>query len=210
MVDLLQETTSGFKTSLNPRVDGELCLIHLCQPDLTLDAKDLAARVSRVEEDVTDKLAQLEQKLKSGNFVVSQTAPEPADLDAPPPWEDDDAPPLPEEPEPQAETPQDGDWLKIRERALPELDPMVRPFLSQLDGRIRGDDLTLTPLNSTIRGMVNRPEVLELLRKKAAVVLGRPMRVHLGEPNGRGIGGPDRLQALADQFGNLDNFTIKK
>jgi DNA polymerase-3 subunit gamma/tau len=210
MVDLLQETTSGFKTSLNPRVDGELCLIHLCQPDLTLDAKDLAARVSRVEEDVTDKLAQLEQKLKSGNFVVSQTAPEPEDLDAPPPWEDDDAPPLPEEPEAQAETPQDGDWLKIRERALPELDPMVRPFLSQLDGRIRGDDLTLTPLNSTIRGMVNRPEVLELLRKKAAVVLGRPMRVHLGEPNGRGISGPDRLQALADQFGNLDNFTIKK
>jgi hypothetical protein len=58
--------------------------------------------------------------------------------------------------------------------------------------------------------MVNRPEVLELLRKKAAVVLGRPMRVHLGEPNGRGISGPDRLQALADQFGNLDNFTIKK
>ena len=51
IIDLVQETTNGFKASQNQRLDGELCLIHLCQPDLTLDARDLSARISRVEDD---------------------------------------------------------------------------------------------------------------------------------------------------------------
>ena len=206
MVELLQETTGGFKTSLNQRVDGELCLIHLCEPSLSLDARDLSARISRVEEELSDQISRLEQRLKSGAFVAAQ--PPACQEEAPPPWEDADAPPLPEEDTPEMpEAPVDADWLKIRERVAPEIDQIVRPFLSQVTGKIRGDELVLTPLNSCIRGMVNRPEVLEQIRKKAAVVLGRPMRMQLGEPGGSD--GEDRLRKLADQFGNLDNFIIK-
>lgn len=38
MIDLIQETSGGFKSSQNQRLDAELCLMHLCQPELTVDA----------------------------------------------------------------------------------------------------------------------------------------------------------------------------
>lgn len=209
MVDLLQETTGGFKTSVNQRVDGELCLIHLCTPQLSTDVRDLTARMGRLEQQVNDQLRLLEQRLSSGALVVS---PPPQEQDAPPPWDDGDAPPLPEAQEnsPPRQEPQQADdlWPKIRERTAPELEPIVRPFLNQLTGHLRGDELVLTPLNSCIRGMVNRPELLDKLRKSAALVLGRPVRIQLGEPDG--FGGEDKLQQLADQFGKLDNITIHK
>lgn len=41
IIDLVQETANGFKSSQNQRLDGELCLIHLCQPDLTNDVRTL-------------------------------------------------------------------------------------------------------------------------------------------------------------------------
>lgn len=208
MVDLLQETTGGFKTSVNQRVDGELCLIHLCQPRLSMDIKDLAARISRVEGEISDKLVLLEQRIQAGTFVSTKME---DTEESPQPVENIDTPQVPEEnvsPMQEPEQPIDQDWIRIRDRVAPELDPMVRPFLSQLCGRIRGDELILTPLNAYIRGMVNRPELLEQIRNKASVELKRPMRLHLGEPDGLG-GGQDRLQQLAKQFGKLDNVTIK-
>ena len=98
IIDLVQETANGFKSSQNQRLDGELCLIHLCQPDLTNDVRDLAARISRVEDDLTARMMELEHKLKNGNFVVAEpsSGEAPADLDdgqAPPPWDDADAHP---------------------------------------------------------------------------------------------------------------------
>lgn len=218
MADILQETTQGFKTSVNQRVDGELCLIRLSQPTLSLDARDLSARVGRVEAQFTQRLAALEQNLKSGTLVVSPGASE----EEPPPWDDADAPPLPEEmtrlgemqpetaaqQEPQPpESGSDGQWAAIRERVLPEIDPIVRPFLSQISGRLRGDALMLTPLNATIRGMVNRKEILEQIRDKAAVVLQKPVQVQLGEPGG--FGGDDLLKKLADTAKTLDNIVVK-
>ena len=89
----------------------------------------------------------------------------------------------------------------------PELDPILRPFLTQLSGHLRGDELVLTPLNSYIRGMVNRPELLDKIRSKASQVLGRPLRLQLGEPGG--FSGEDKLRQLAEQFGNLDNINIQ-
>ncbi len=209
MTDLLQETTGGFKTSVNQRVDGELCLIHLCQPQLSTDVRDLTARMGRLEQQVEDRLQLLDQKLKSGVFVSSPAGDEPPPQEeAPPPWDDADAPPPPEEPPQEASPPaQDGQWLKIRDRVAPELDPILRPFLTQLSGHLRGDELVLTPLNSYIRGMVNRPELLDKIRSKASQVLGRPLRLQLGEPGG--FSGEDKLRQLAEQFGNLDNINIQ-
>ena len=206
MVDILQETTQGFKNSVNQRVDGELCLIRLCQPELSLNARDLSARMGRIEAQLTEKLTALEQKLKSGAFV--STTPE--DEEGPPPWDDADAPPLEMEPEPEPAAPApepDGTWPKILSRAEPEIDPMVRSFFSSVTGRVQGDELVLTPLNGFIQKSVGKPEILETLRKTATVVLGKPMRVRLAEPGG--AGGNDLLQRLADSVKTMDNVTIK-
>ena len=162
--------------------------------------------MSRVEEQVTEQLTDLERKLKSGSFVPDAEPEE----EGPPPLDDADAPPLPEEMAPEtAPEPEEvsGQWQEILERTKPEIDPIVRPFLSQISGKLRGDELVLTPLNQTIRSMVNRPEVLEQLRKKATVVLSRPVRVFLAEPGGAGEN--DLLQRLADTANSMDNITIK-
>ena len=204
MVDILQQTTAGFKTSVNQRVDGELCLIHLCQPELSLDARDLSARIARVEGELSDKLVLLEQQLQSGHFTVASAPAASAPESVPAP-----EPPSPaEEPAPDPVPVSDDTWLTIAEKAKPELEPMVRPFLDQLTGKFRGTDLHLTPANEMMRSLVNKPEVMETLREKGSVVMGRPIRVILEEPGvfGSGI---DNLRQLKEQFGGLDNITFK-
>lgn len=208
MVDLLQETTGGFKTSVNPRMDGELCLIHLCQPSLSLDVRDLAARISRIEGSLADRITLMEQRLASGNYVPAQPQPEQQE-EGPPPWEDGDIPPENQESvQPETAKPvEDGSWDQIRQRLLPEVEPLVRPFLSQVSASVQGNELVLSPMNNYIRGMLNRPQLLDQIRDKASVVLGRPVGLRLGEPGG--VGGQDRLRQLAQQFGSMDNVTIK-
>lgn len=209
MVDLLQETTGGFKTSVNPRMDGELCLIHLCQPSLSLDVRDLAARISRIEGSLADRITLMEQRLASGNYVPAQPQPEQQE-EGPPPWEDGDIPPENQESvQPETAKPvEDGSWDQIRQRLLPEVEPLVRPFLGQVSASVQGNELVLSPMNNYIRGMLNRPQLLDQIRDKASVVLGRPVGVRLGEPGGLGSG-QDRLRQLAQQFGSMDNVTIK-
>ncbi len=65
ITSMLQQTASGFNRSANRRIDTELCLLQLCDPQLNLDAQALSARISK-----------LEQQLASGKLVV-EAAPEP-------------------------------------------------------------------------------------------------------------------------------------
>ena len=204
MVDILRETTAGFRTSVNQRVDGELCLIHLCLPALSLDAADLSARIARVEGELSDRLVLLEQQLQSGRFVPEEAPEAPS---APP--EESAAPepePEPEEAEPPVPVSDDA-WVAVVEKARPEVGPMVQPLLGKASGRFRGDDLLITPGNDFAHSMINKPEILETLRKKAAVVAGRPVRVILREP-GEGAE-KDNLRELRENFSGYDNIVFK-
>ena len=58
MMERLQETMAGFTRSASRRMDAELCIVELCQPELSLDTKALNARLTRLEE-----------QMKSGAFV---------------------------------------------------------------------------------------------------------------------------------------------
>ena len=215
MVDLIQSTTNGFKNSINERLDGELCLMHLCQPEFSMDPQDLLARVSRMEENMTARVVELEHKLASGAFVMNAAVPV-EDGDGPPPWDDADAPPeelIPELPrEPRKTIPVQGSdetWQKIRERVLPDIDPMIRSFLAEeVSGRLVGEELRLTSGNEFVLNMIKRsPTVLDTIGKKAMVVLGRPVRVQLSEKKGGTSG--DLFQELAESMKGFDNMTIK-
>lgn len=216
IIDLVQETTNGFKASQNQRLDGELCLIHLCQPDLTLDARELSARISRVEDDLTARIMELEQKLRSGSFVVNpqQEAPpgEPDDGEAPPPWDDADAPPAPEEEAGPSMPDSDDIWRKTLEKVLPDVEEQYRVFLqNEYSGRMRGDDLWLTPHNEFVHNMVKRdPAVLETIKKKASVVAGRPVRVRLGEEAVGSLGSDDKFAQLIGDMGKYDNMKVQQ
>ena len=82
MMGILQSAIAGFTRSTSRRMDAELCIVNLCQPELSMDAESVNSRITRLEE-----------MIKSGTFSFVSTPsgiddgerpPIPNDLDAPP------------------------------------------------------------------------------------------------------------------------------
>ena len=155
----------------------KLCLLNLCQPALSLDADSLNARLSRVEE-----------QLKNGSFVAI-TAPkaffEPEE-ELPPIPGDEDAPPLPFEeapaPTPVADETPLGFWPDLASEIRKELKPPVSGFFAPtpnapIQGAVTGNTLELRCANSFTVDVVNKPEILALIARKASAKLGRNVQV---------------------------------
>ena len=215
---LLQQTAAGFQKSANRRVDMELCLIQMCQPQLSLDAKALSARIGRIEE-----------KLASGTLVsaaaVPQKAPPPEDVD------DGERPPLPDDaddpirsaapeasaqPEQKQAEPRNGGaeiWpeltqalresLSVRERGFFASNGPVKPLL-------KGDTLTLIADTDFVLNIIRKPEVQTLVQQKASAMLGRQVGVQFARKGQITQQGNDPMDALV-AFGGQHNdiFTIK-
>ena len=85
MMNTVQETLHAFSSTGTRRMDAELCILNLCQPELTLAVESINARLCRVED-----------QLKSGNITIHAPAAVPvAEEELPPPLDDLDAPPAP-------------------------------------------------------------------------------------------------------------------
>ena len=201
MVSLITEATLGFRNSLNPRVDAELCLIHLCDPALSQDPADLSARISRVEGTLSDKLALLEQRLRSGELIVAAESAEAPAEERPTPVEDvkTQEPDVP----PKQEMESDSFWEEVLRKVLPEIDVAYRSTIQQIKGRRSGDTLTLA-LESTpfASGALGQAGGMEKIREKAAVVAGKAIRVRVQNAGGEA----DPMQSLQRNFGDKDNI----
>ena len=216
MIDLIQTTTGCFKTSMNQRVDGELCLLHLCQPELSDSPKNLSARIARMEEDLTVRILELEMKLKNGEFVARAAAPgEEFEEEAPPPWDDGDIPPLPEEDSgcdngTKAEpAPCDEAWRRIRDRAAGTVGSQTKSFLERANGIVQGNVVTILPECKFDLDMLKREEgLIEKVRKCAMKELNRSVQVCLGNEC-VGASGMDKLQELAQTMQGFDNMIVK-
>ena len=176
MMNLLQQTMAGFTRSASRRMDAELCLLNLCQPELSLDAKALNARLTKLEE-----------QIRTGSFVaaappVKQEKPEDTvDDELPPPPGDDDAPPaeemdIPEDPAPV------GFWTDLAAAIRQELRPPVSGFFAPtpnapVQGVLQGNGVVLRCTNDFTVKMIDKPEILEIVSRKAATILGRPVTV---------------------------------
>ena len=174
MMEQLETTMSGFTRSASRRMDAELCIIRLCQPELQLDAQSLNARLTRMEE-----------QLKSGAFVASappavivaendeeERPPVPDDADAPP-----EADPVISAPVQETATPV-GFWAELVAAIKPEVKPGLSGFLTtgesaMIKGIVRGNQVILLCKNSFVLDMVNNQEVLQLVARKASAILGR-------------------------------------
>ncbi len=210
MMELLQTTLAGFTRASSRRMDAELCLVQLCQPELSLDAKALNARLTRLEEQV-----------KSGSFVAAapekkQQPPVPEDLDDRPPMPgDEDAPPGEEElPVSRDDTPV-GFWSELCGNVRKELKPPISGFFvatpnAPVQGALVGDRLELRCGNDFTAQMLDRPDVLEVVSRKAGVMLGRPVRAVAVDMSAKPANNP-RLEQLMN-FGRAhsDIVTIKK
>ncbi len=170
MMNLLQQTMAGFTRSASRRVDAELCILNMCQPELSLDAKALNARLTRLEE-----------QLKSGTFVTAApvAAEQPVQVDAdelPPPPDDADAPPDLDAP-PMQQAPM-GFWTDLAAAIRAQLRPPLLGFFATgpnapVQGVLQGDTVVLRCSSGFCLQMIDKPELLQLVAQKASVQLGR-------------------------------------
>ena len=175
IMESLETTMSGFTRSASRRMDAELCLIRLCQPELQLDAQSLNARLTRMEE-----------QLKGGAFVAAAvSAPqnkvvEPEE-EMPPMPDDADAPPVMDEPAPDMQVKEHtpvGFWAELVTSIRQEMRPPLVGFFTTganapIQGILRGDQVILRCNNAFTMEMVNKPDVLELVGRKASVILSK-------------------------------------
>ncbi len=174
IMSLLQQTMASFTRSASRRMDAELCIINLCQPELSLDAQSMNARLTRLEE-----------QIRTGSFVAANPAPEAPpqeaqDDDLPPPPDDADAPP--EEPMEQPAAAPVGFWTDLGAAIRQELKgPLMGYFTfrpeSHVQGSLQGSQLTLLCNGQFTLEAVNKPEILEIVSRKASARLGTPIRV---------------------------------
>ena len=213
MMTVLQETMAGFTRASSKRLDGELCIMNLCQPELSLDAKSLNARLTRLED-----------QLKSGKFVAAAAAgqekkPVPEDLDdeRPPMPGDEGAPPSEEEPIPEKKTVVNsqapaGFWTDLMAASRKELKPPASGFFvaaqnSPIRGALKGDVLEIRCLNAFVAETVNRPQILEVVTRKASALLERPVKVQVVDMSAKPATNPQMEKLL--NFGRSHSDVIK-
>ena len=214
MMTELQQTMSGFTRSSSRRMDAELCIMNLCQPELSLDAQSLNARLTRLEE-----------QLKTGSFVIRQEpkgkpAQETPDEERPPLPGDADAPPLEENavPNPKASAQSQapaGFWTDLMTSSRKELKPPASGFFvaaqnSPLRGALKGNVLELRCQNTFVADTVNRPDILEVVTRKATSLLGYPVQVKVVDISAKPSTNPRMEQLLKFSKAHADIVTIKE
>ena len=211
MMELLQTTIAGFTRSASRRMDAELCILQLCQPELDLDLNALNARLTRIED-----------QLRTGDFVAPQPAkskqapvPEDVDDDERPPLPDDsDAPPVQEDAPAAPEAPM-GFWMDLCTAVRKELRPPISGFFAPspnapVQGVLVGDTLELRCGNAFTHQMMDKPEILDVVSRKASAMLGRPIRAKAVDQNSRPATNPRMEQLLNFGKAHSDIVNIKK
>ena len=209
MMNLIQQTMSGFTRSASRRTDAELCIMELCQPELSLDAKALNARLTRLEE-----------QIKSGAFVAATPAKQPKTAAAPVDPEDEERPPMPDDADapPEAEIPQPvneapmGFWTELVTAARKELKPPASGFFvvspnAPVQGALVGNRLELRCVNTFVAETVGRPDLLEVLTRKASAMLGRPVQAVAVDLSAKPKNNP-RMEQLMN-FGKAHSDIVK-
>ena len=173
MMMTIEQTLNNFTRSASRRLDVELCIISLCQPELQMDAASVNARLTRLEE-----------QIKSGSFVTAPAKPqvvvaEEPEEELPPIHDDADAPPevlnMPELPQDNAPV---GFWSDLVSAVRQELKGPVSGFFNAtpnapVQGILQGGKVVLQCSNSFIQEMINKPDILSLVTRKASAILGR-------------------------------------
>ena len=204
MLELIQKTAAGFIRSASRRMDAELCIVSLCQPELHLDAQSLNVRLSRLED-----------RIRSGSITVKTMPVEkPAELELEAAVSEQPAAPQPL-PEPEGEELQAGIWADICAQVRSELSPPITGFFTSAEngpvkGVLKGDTIVLLCANAFAKEVVDKREVLELVSRKASAKLNRQVRAVAVDKTAAKVRNEQMEQLL--QFGRAhsDVVNIKK
>ena len=178
MTSILRDTVNGFHSSANRRIDAELCLIRLCEPEAELDASALNARLTR-----------LENKIASGIVTALPTGQAPAsDSEGKNPSEEPKTEAVATQATDKAQGPVDqappGFWPRLVEQLRTQLrPPAVGMFVvhdnAPVIGRIRSGFLEVETAHLFAYEQINKPNVLQTVRECASGILGRPINVRV-------------------------------
>ena len=206
MMKLLEQTMQTFTRSASRRLDVELCIMSLCQPQLQLDVQGINARLSKLEE-----------QIKTGNFSVSKlqsekssepVVPEEKEVEIPIPES------LPEELKPEMLTDEApvGFWTEVVSAMRKDLKPPVVGFFVTADnapvqGVLHGNQLILRCVNQFAFQMIDKPDVLAMVQRKASAILGRNVTVSAQDITANPMGNSKMEQLL--NFGRDHSDVIK-
>ena len=207
MMHQLQQTMAAFTRSASRRMDAELCIVSLCQPELSLDAEGMNARLTRLEEQI--KTGAFVAQPIAAPVVTPVSAAEPDD-DRPPMPGDEDAPPAPEEPVQQSAPV--GFWTDLASSIRKELRPPASGFFAPtpnapVQGILRGNQIILQCANSFTKEMIDKPAILEMVARKASAQLGRPVTAKAEDKSAK-LESNGKMEQLLD-FGRAHPDIIK-
>ena len=193
MMSLVQETLSDFTRSASRRMDAELCILEMTQPELSLDAKSLNARLTRLED-----------QIKSGSLLVAPAAAAPTSPAAEAPKQEAAEEPAPEEaPVPDDQVPL-GFWAEVVAAVRQELKPPVSGFFVATEnapvyGAMKNGVLELRCKNTFTADMLGKPEILEVVARKAGAQLKKQVKAKIVDLSAKPTGN-SRMENLL-QFG---------
>lgn len=204
LTTLLQDTCSGFNHSANRRIDAELCFIQMCDPTLTVDAKALNARISRLEETLVSGHTQIhaqqtpaiaprekKERQKAVEEVKTETVLQPMTSDLPV-----------------------GFWPEYFAKvgvALPFSDRFLLGVQPDAPARadLNGTTITVYAQSQMVKERLDKPEIRQMMAEKATAMLKQriTVRVLLAQEHATSN---DNLQRLV-AFGKAhdDIITIK-
>lgn len=178
MMNIIQDTLFGLSKSSSRRMDAELCLVNLCQPELDTDTQALLARLTRLEDQI---------KADCFTAVTAQPTVDVSTEVVDQPVHDTVVPEeekVQEEPIPVVDQAPAGFWVDVAEAVRKEVPPAISGFFitgqnAPVKGILTDGKLVLSCVNKFIVDIVNKPDVLSLVALKASAKLGRQIRVEV-------------------------------
>jgi len=206
MMNLIQQTALGFSRSASRRVDAEICVVNLCQSELSLDPQAMNSRLTKLEDQIRSGAVFAAPQ----NNSAEQHYEDVTDDDRPPFPDDADAPPAETQEIVEDQAPI-GFWTDIAAQTRMELQPPVAGFFAPtqnapVKGILRGDTFYLRCAAPFVADIINKPEVLQVVARKASAKLGRQIRVVAIDENNSG--NSERMDQLLE-FGKTHSDIIK-
>ena len=203
MLALIQQTAQGFTRSTSRRLDAELCILNLCQPELSLEADALNARLNRLEE-----------QLRSGQFVAKAAPVQEIPAQEKKTARETERTSKPDENPVSAAVDEApiGFWSDLAVQIRNELRPPVTGFFTgapnaPVKGVLKGDRLVLLCANAFTLEVVNKPEIIALVARKASAKLGTQIQVVAMDQTAAGSKSQQMEQLLS--FGRAHSDIVK-
>ena len=103
-------------------------------------------------------------------------------------------------------------WTELLAASRKELKPPASGFFvptqnSPLKGALKGSKLELRCMNTFVAEAINRPDILEVVSRKASALLGKPLSVSVVDMTAKPAANPQMEQLL--NFGRAHSDIVK-